>query len=168
MNSRRRPNLRAATGFTLIEVLATIALMAIVLPVAMNGVSVCLSAASTARHRTEAGALGQAKLSEIVVTQQWSSGGSLAGDFGQDWPDYRWEATVIDWQPAQSVNTGAASSLSSSSTSGSNAATNPPRQLDLRVTWKGRTGDQYIQLSTLVYVTDTSSSSSSTSSSSVP
>jgi len=41
-------------GFTLVEVLATIMLLAIVLPVAMRGVTISTQTASTARRRTEA------------------------------------------------------------------------------------------------------------------
>lgn len=152
-----RPHCRTSSrrAFTLIEVLATIALLGIILPVAMQGVSVATGIASTARHRSEAGALAQAKLAELVVTQQWENGGALGGDFGSDWPDYRWEAQVVDWVAATAVNT-------YSSTS----SDNPPRQLDVRVTWRGRTGDQFVQLSTLVYLPDTSSSSSTSSTSS--
>src|SRR2546423_9326344 len=83
---RRRHNLK---GFTLIEVLATMVLMAIVLPVTMQALSVSLGAASSARHTTEASGLAQAKLNELISTGQWNS--TSNGDFGTDHPGYRWE-----------------------------------------------------------------------------
>lgn len=154
-------------GFTLIEVLATIALLGIILPVAMQGVSIATGIASTARHRSEAGSLAQAKLNEIVVTGQYLNGGVLSGDFGTDWPEYRWEASLSDWAAGYQVDTYVNNSSTSTTTSTTSYV--PPQQLDLRVTWRGRTGDQSVQLSTLVYAADTSitgNSSTSTSSSS--
>jgi prepilin-type N-terminal cleavage/methylation domain-containing protein len=80
-----------SNGFTLIEVLATLVLLGIVLPVAMRGVSISLASAEKAKHLSEAAALADAKLNELVSTGEWS-GGALQGDFGQDWPMYRWQA----------------------------------------------------------------------------
>ena len=86
---KRHPGSR---GFTLIEVLVTLALMGIVLPVAMRGISISVAQARFARNSAEAAALGQSKLNEIVAviqTQQMNNLGT-AGDFGQQWPAYTW------------------------------------------------------------------------------
>ena len=157
----RRPH-QTRTGFTLIEVLATIALLAIVLPVAMQGISVATGVASTARHRSEAGALAESKMTELIVTQQWSTGGGLNGDFGQDWPEYRWEAQVTGWNASQFVNSNTPTSTGGTAPDTGSAASNPPQQLDVRVVWRDRTGEQFVQLSTLVYGSDTSTTGSST------
>ncbi len=85
--SRRRPAQRS--GFTLVEVLATLVLLGVVLPVAMRGVSLAISSADVARHTAEAASLAEAKLNELVITGDWSVSGA-SGDFGADWPDYRW------------------------------------------------------------------------------
>jgi len=79
---------RCRNGFTLIEVLATMVLLAIVLPAIMRAAAVSLAAASSARHVTEATALGEAKLNELVALNQWSQNGS--GDFSPENPTYRW------------------------------------------------------------------------------
>src|SRR3954471_9087259 len=79
------------TAFTLIEVLAPMALLAIVLPVTMQALSVSLGAASGARHMTEASGLAQAKLNELIATAQWDD--TSSGDFGEDHPGYRWETS---------------------------------------------------------------------------
>jgi type II secretory pathway pseudopilin PulG len=85
-----------APGFTLVEVLATIAFTSILLPTVMRGITVCLSAADFAKHQAQAASLAHGKLSELAA-----AGGLqravLSGDFGADWPEYRWDAAVTDW-----------------------------------------------------------------------
>ncbi len=85
---------RHCRGVTLMEVLATLLLVAIVLPVAMEGVTISMQAAARARHQTEAAALAEMKLNEILAARSTSllSG---SGDFGVDYPDYRWEITAV-------------------------------------------------------------------------
>ena len=122
-------------AFTLVEVIATLVLVSIVLPVAMKGVSLCSNTASTARRRAEAGALAESKLGELVATGQWQNG-ITAGDFGADWPDYQWKADVQLWSPTQAAD---------------NGNRNVINELDVHVTWRSRTGDQTLTLGTLVY-----------------
>jgi prepilin-type N-terminal cleavage/methylation domain-containing protein len=77
-------------GFTLIEVLATLVLLGIVMPVAMRGVSLALAASSTARRTAEAASLAEMKLNELIVDGSWRTG-NAGGDFAdQNLPDYRW------------------------------------------------------------------------------
>ncbi|HEY8751497.1 MAG TPA: prepilin-type N-terminal cleavage/methylation domain-containing protein [Tepidisphaeraceae bacterium] len=127
-------------GFTLIEVLAALVLLAIVLPAAMRGVTAAASAASSAQKRTKAAALAASKLQEILATGQYANGG-LSGDFGsEEGPEYngfRWEAQTSNWnQPGFNSQ---------------DLQTQTLEQLDLKVTWRGKGGDQSITLSTLVY-----------------
>src|SRR4051812_36551163 len=56
-----------ARGFTLVEVLTAATLMAIVLPVAMYGVSVSLAASTMARRQAEAATLAEGKLEELAA-----------------------------------------------------------------------------------------------------
>lgn len=76
-------------GFTLVEVLATLVLLGIILPIALKGVSLAMTAASNARRTAEATALGEAKLNELVADGTWASG-TLTGDFSPDFPIYQW------------------------------------------------------------------------------
>lgn len=78
-----------SAGFTLIEVLATIVLMGIVLPVAMRGLSIALNESSKARHTAEAAALAEAKLGELTLPGL-ATLSSASGDFGPEFPEYRW------------------------------------------------------------------------------
>jgi prepilin-type N-terminal cleavage/methylation domain-containing protein len=85
---RRARTRRPRRAFTLIEVLATLLLMGIVIPVAFRGVNVALAAASSARHQAEAATLAETKLNESVSQGDFNTGGQ--GDFGTDFPLYRW------------------------------------------------------------------------------
>ena len=118
-------------AFTLVEVLAALLLVAIVLPVVMQGVSLATTAASSARRRTEAASLAQSKLAEILATEGWR-GGVLSGYFsaadGYNADDYGWRVEVIPWTPEPYV-----------------------RQLTVHVTWDRAGGEQSVTLTTLVY-----------------
>ena len=94
---RPRPSRRRRGAFTLVEVLATLALAAIILPVAMRGISLATAAAGDARRQMEAASLAEATLAELLVTDAWQ-GTELSGDCGPDWPEYRWTAEVEDWE----------------------------------------------------------------------
>ena len=108
-------------GFTLAEVLVTLLFLAIVLPVAMRGVSLSLAAASNSKHVREATSLAEQKLHELTTITMPS--GSQSGAFA-DYPDYRWTCQVA------SLDYGV-------------------RELDLRVTWDDRGQEHGISVSTL-------------------
>jgi prepilin-type N-terminal cleavage/methylation domain-containing protein len=119
------------SGFTLVEVLASMLLIAIVLPVVMQGITSAAGASSATRRRTEAAGLAESKLGEILATQQWQ-GGIMQGDFGPDWSDYKWQATAAAWTPDTST-----SSL---------------QEINLRVFWKASNREDSVTVSTLAYV----------------
>jgi prepilin-type N-terminal cleavage/methylation domain-containing protein len=117
------------TGFTLVEVLTTVALMAIILPVAMYGLQISLEAGTVARRRAEAATLAQGKLQELAATamgMQSSGGSNEGGEFGEEYPGYRWDSTMtqIDLNMVQ---------------------------LDVRVTWVQRNQERSVGVSTWVY-----------------
>lgn len=86
--SRRR-------GFSLVEVLAALVLIAIVLPAAMRGITLAMQTAAHARHEQEATLLAERQLNTALMLRDpslLSAGGTL-----DEWPEYRWEAaTSID------------------------------------------------------------------------
>src|SRR5689334_15182452 len=59
-------------GFTLAEVLAALALMAIVIPVAVHGMRVASLAGVVAQRKALAARIGERLLNETVVTRQWN------------------------------------------------------------------------------------------------
>jgi len=117
---------RRAGGFTLVEALAALALTALIVPVAMQGVSVAVSAAGAAKRQVEAATLAESKLAELIATGDWR-GSTLSGDFGTDWPGYKWAAEVNTWD-------GDAVSV-----------------VEVTVTWTWRHAERSVKLATLVY-----------------
>lgn len=84
-----------ARGFTLVEVLVSLALIMILLPVLMGGFSLALGVADDASHRTEALALAQTEMHRLLVTGDWTRGDG-GGDFAPEHPDLRWKLEVRD------------------------------------------------------------------------
>jgi len=122
----RRRAIHSKGAFTLIEVLAALTLVAIVLPVVVDGVSLSLATAGQARQQTEAASLAQSKLAELVATGQLHDS-EIAGDFGPDWPEYRWSAWVDEWEDTRLA------------------------QLDVSVIWTRRGRERNVTLTTLIY-----------------
>ncbi len=114
-------------GFTFVELLATIVLISIVMPVVMRTIGLCTQIAGQSRRQVEAVCLAKTKLTELTAAQDWQNG-SNRGDFGTDWPGYEWTMTLATWAEDASV-----------------------RQLDLTVSWRSVGRQRKITLSTLVY-----------------
>ena len=125
-----RPTTRTAVagrrGFTIVELLATLVLVGIVLPVVVHGVLLCLDTAAFATQQAEAAALARSKLDELVVTGQYYES-EMEGDFGEDRPEYEWTAFVDEWEDSRLA------------------------RLDVLVTWTRRQQEHEVVLSTLVY-----------------
>lgn len=113
-------------GFTLVEVLAALVLLAAILPVAMQGISLATRTTGAARDRMVAASLAETTLNEIVASGAWKDG-ELSGDWGEEWPDYRWSSEVEDW------------------------GEDNLRRLEVHVYWDERQGRRSVTLSTLVY-----------------
>lgn len=116
-------------GFTFIELLATVVLISIIMPVAMRSISLCTRLGGQSRREIEAASLAYTKLTELTSSKDWKTGGN-SGDFGSDWPGYRWTAAVSNWTD---------SAVS---------------QLDLTVVWQSQGQQHSLTLSTLVYPED--------------
>ena len=82
-------------GFTLLEVMIAVALIAVALVALLGSQSQSVSFANSAKFETMAALLAQSKMSEITI-QNASSLSSDSGDFGDDYPGYEWEAKVSD------------------------------------------------------------------------
>ena len=132
-NFDRRRRRTAAAGFTLVEVLAAMVIMAIVLPVALKGVSLALAAASSARHMTEASSLAESKLNQIVA-EGGATSTATCGDFAPDYPGYQWTLQTA-------------------------ARDYGLTELDLTVTWTERGQQKQLLLTTLSAQTGTSGTS---------
>ena len=116
-------------GFTFIELLVTIVLIGIIMPVAMRSIGLCTRLGGYSRRQIEAASLAYTKLTELTSSQDWKTS-EKRGDFGSDWPGYQWTAAVSNW--TDSVVS----------------------QLDLTVTWQSQGKQRSLTLSTLVYPED--------------
>ena len=79
-------------AFTLPEVLATMLLLGIILPAAMYAMTTAMRVSSRARHTAEASQLAQYKLTELALTNDTTQF-TGTGTFGDEWPEYRWDAS---------------------------------------------------------------------------
>jgi general secretion pathway protein I len=80
----------SASGFTLLEVMVSLSIIAIALTVLLTSQSQSLSLATEARFDTIAPLLAQSKIAEINTTKK-DDLYSQSGDFGDSFPDYFWE-----------------------------------------------------------------------------
>jgi prepilin-type N-terminal cleavage/methylation domain-containing protein len=133
------PPRRSRRAFTLIEILATLALVAIILPVAMSALALADNSAGLCRDRSEAAALAQTKLAELLAEGQLQNT-TLAGDFAPEHPEFRWTAVIADWQMT---------SLVQQVTVQQSSAT--LQQVNVDVTWTRRGTERTVGVATLIY-----------------
>lgn len=133
---RRRP--RRQGGFTLIEVLVTILLLSIVIPVAMMATTQALKMADTAKQKSTAAALAEGKIAELIATGDWQNG-ALSGDCTEDHPGFFWQGGVVNWTEANL------------------------QELDVKVYWGPGPDDPAtsVTVSTLVYVNNADAAAAS-------
>jgi type II secretory pathway pseudopilin PulG len=100
----KRARRRSTAGFTLAEVLAALLFMAIVIPVAIEGMHIASRAGTVSERKGEAARVAQRLLAETLVTTNWSQavqGGTLTE--GQR--EFNWTMHSDPWiqDPSQNV-----------------------------------------------------------------
>jgi type II secretion system protein I len=83
-----------ARGFTLIEVLVAMVILSIAFMWLLSSQGQSIEMATRSRFLTTATLLAQERISEVTSGEQTVSQGSGGGDFGEDYPGYRYEETV--------------------------------------------------------------------------
>jgi len=94
--NRSRPAERACAGFTLAEVLAALVFMAIVIPVALQGLHIASRAGSLSERKALGARLAESKLNELVVTGQWQSA-AQRGTMREGLQEYSWQLQSEPW-----------------------------------------------------------------------
>ena len=91
---------KKTNGFTLMEVMIAMAILAIALVAVFQLLSQSISMSTESRFMTTAALLAQSKMveSEVVTTL---TNHKEDGDFGPDYPQYTWRLEVGDTQLAQ-------------------------------------------------------------------
>ena len=83
------------SGFTLLEVMLAMAILAIALVAVFQSQSQSISMANKSRFATTASLLAQSKMAEIEA-MDLEDISSDSGDFGEDFPDYSWRVDVTE------------------------------------------------------------------------
>jgi type II secretory pathway component PulJ len=100
----KRARRRSAAGFTLAEVLAALMFMAIVIPVAIEGMSIASRAGTVAERKGEAARVAQRLLAEALVTTNWSQA-VQSGTLTEGQREFRYTMRNDPWNqdPSQNV-----------------------------------------------------------------
>ena len=137
------PMSRRAAGFTLIEVLTAIFVLTITIPVLMQAYSVAGDVASFSRQRSEALAVAQTHLDELVATSDWLND-TPSGDDKPGPTSYHWQSALNTW------------------TNSDPAEDTTIQQLTVTVSWQHNGQPFQLALDTLVYNAANSSISTTT------
>lgn len=86
--------LHSRSGFTLLEVMVALAILAITLTVLYGSQSQSISIATEARFNTQASFLIGQKVAELQAGELEPY--NAEGDFGDDYPQYRWKMIIDD------------------------------------------------------------------------
>jgi len=119
----------AGAGFTLAEVLAALVFMAILIPVALEGLSIASRAGTIAARKSEAALVAERVLNESVITTNWNTT-VQNGTVRQGVRDFRWTLRNDPWDKDPNQNA--------------------MRLLSVEVTFAAQGRDHSVRMSTLV------------------
>lgn len=119
---------RTQGGFTLAEVLAALVFMAIVIPVAVQGLSVASKSGQVAVRKSEAQRVAERVLNESIITTNWNKS-ALSGIAFEGVHQFQWQIRNDPWTQE------------------------PMRVLSVQVTFAVQNKPYYVRLSTLVDTT---------------
>lgn len=88
---------RSSRGFTFVEVLAAMVFLGVLMPMVISALLVANRAGEAAERSATAMQLAENRLNQITLDTSWTTEGAR-GDFGDQWPGYRWELTKADWE----------------------------------------------------------------------
>lgn len=87
---------RRTAAFTLVEILAALAFLGLVIPVAVRAIMVANRAAVVSERSSIAVQLGENRLNELMLANAWTTSESRGAFDGH--PGYRWELKKVDWR----------------------------------------------------------------------
>jgi len=95
VNNRSTIENDRCSGFTLLEVMVAVSIIAITLVAVLGSQSQSVLLAGEAKFNTTAALLAQMKMAEMDLANPESLT-SDSGTFGEDFPGYNWETTIND------------------------------------------------------------------------
>jgi len=144
-----------SAGFTLAEVLAALLFMAIVIPVAVQGLQIANRAGEVAERKSQAARIAERVLNENIVTTNWTQSSS-AGTLYEGLREFHWTLRNEPWSqnltnqvPAETTSMGQllGGQPQVTATAASQTTLN---LLSVEVTYKVQNRDYSLRLSTLV------------------
>jgi type II secretory pathway pseudopilin PulG len=142
-------------GFTLVEVLAALLFMAIVIPVAVQGLQIASRAGEVAQRKVEAARGAERFLNANIVTTNWTQS-SQSGTALEGTREFRWTLLNQPWSQNMTnqipVETTAGGQLTSGQPQVSAVATSQTTMnlLSVEVVYVVQNRDYSVRLSTLV------------------
>lgn len=139
---------RHSAGFTLVEILVALALMAAVLPVVSQGMKLATLAGEVSQRKSIAMRLAEEKLNETIVSGQWNQAGQTRSvQLGGG--TYRWVLHNDPWSALNNTaNVGTANGINVSYVNPSNL-----HLLTVDVTFLAQNRPFTVHLSTVVDIT---------------
>jgi type II secretion system protein I len=136
-------------GFTLVELLVAVALLAVLVPVIYQALQVSTLAGEVSQRKTLAARIAEEKLNEAIVTGQMQSaqrGTELVGPF-----QFQWSLKDEPWSQL-----GNQAAISTSSNSVNQAVVNSTiiHQVSVEVTYTAQNRNYSVRLSTLANVSN--------------
>ena len=89
-------SVKSEAGFTFAELLTAMLFIALVIPTALQGISLANRASILAQRKIDAVYLADRMLNELIVTESWEDG-ARSGEFGEPWEGYRWRLYEEPW-----------------------------------------------------------------------
>src|SRR2546427_13293536 len=96
MRRRALPRTHPQAAFTLAEVMAALVFMAILIPVALEGLSIASRAGEVAARKSDAALVAEGILNERIVTTNWNST-LQSGVVRQGLRDFKWTLHNDPW-----------------------------------------------------------------------
>jgi prepilin-type N-terminal cleavage/methylation domain-containing protein len=85
-----------SSGFTLVEVLAALAFMAIVIPVAVQGLRIANLAGQVAERKGDAARVAERVLNESIISTNWNKS-AQSGTVAEGSRQFRWQLNNQVW-----------------------------------------------------------------------
>lgn len=148
------PRRISRSAFTLVEILASLLFLAIAVPAIVGALGLASRTSEVAERESLAGNLAENKLNEMLVDNAWQSAAQSNGDFGADFPFYRWQMSNQTW-----TGVSAAATPSTSNTGTGSPGTSGMTELSVEVFYPVQGSEHSVRLTTLV---NTSSSTTGT------
>ena len=145
----------AQDGFTLVEVLAALLFMAIVIPVALQGLQIASRAGEVAQRKTVAARVAERILNESIATTNWTQS-SQSGAVLEGTREFRWSLLNQPWSQNTTNQIPAGTAASGQLASGQPkvsalaASQSTMNLLSVEVVYAVQNRDYSVRLSTLV------------------